>query len=406
MQKVIFVVCDGLSDRPITELGGKTPLEAAKKPNLNKLASKGMLGAMNTVDIGIRPGSDTSHLALFGYDPMIYYSGRGPFEAAGIGMDLKEGDVAFRANMGTVDDNLVVIDRRAGRIDSTELFAKLLNKTKIDDVTFYLKAGTGHRLGLVMSGPNLSPKISDCDPHDIGKKIKKAEPKNGSKEEKHTAEVLNKFLEYSYKKIKDLPLNKERIKKLLPPANYILVRGPGGVPKIPSFKEKYGLSACCIAGAGLYRGIAKVLGMEIVKVPGATGKPDSNLENKVKAVIHELKNFDFIFLHIKGADTLGEDGNYLGKKMFIEKIDKAVKPLIKLKNVLIIITADHSTPCALKKHSADDVPVLICGEGVRSDDLTIFDERTCYRGRLGHIKGLNLMPIIIDLMGLAELFGA
>lgn len=406
MQKVVFIVCDGLSDRPIPELGRKTPLEAAYKPNLDKLASQGILGAMNTIDIGVRPGSDVSHLALFGYDPLIYYSGRGPFEAAGIDMDLKEGDVCFRANMGTVDENLIVIDRRAGRIESTEPFVKVLNETKIDDVLFLLKAGTGHRLGLVMRGLNLSPKITDCDPHKTGEKVKKATPKDNSQEAKKTALILNKFLDYAYKKIKDLPINKERVKKLLPPANYILVRGAGILPKYPSFKEKYGLNACCIAGAGLYRGIAKVLGMKIIKVAGATGKPDTNLDAKIKAVIKELKNFDFVFLHIKGTDTLGEDGDFIGKKLFIEKIDKALAPLLKLKECLIVVTADHSTPCALKAHSADDVPVLICGEGVRSDDIKTFNERTCHQGRLGHIKGLNLMPIIIDLMGLAELFGA
>lgn len=406
MRKVIFIVCDGLSDRPIPDLGYKTPLEAANKLNLDKLAKRGILGAMNTVDIGVRPGSDTSHLALFGYDPNVYYSGRGPFEAAGIGMDLKEGDVAFRANMGTVDENLVVIDRRAGRIDDTEPFVSILNGTKIEDVTFYLKAGTGHRLGLIMRGNGLSPKITDSDPHEVGVKVKKALPKDNSKEAKKTAEILNRFLDYAYKKIKDLPVNKERIKNLKPPANYILVRGAGSLPHFPSFKERYGLKACCIAGAGLYRGIAKVLGMDIIKVAGATGKPDSKIENKIKEAIKLLKSYDFIFVHIKGADTLGEDGNFLGKKLFIEKIDKAVAPLLKLKDTLIVITADHSTPCLLKKHSADDVPVLIVGEDVRSDDLTTFDERTCHKGRLGHIKGLNLMPIIIDLMGLAELFGA
>lgn len=406
MQKVLFIVCDGLSDRPIRELGSKTPLEAAIKPNLDKLATKGMLGAMNTVDVGIRPGSDTSHLAIFGYDPTVYYSGRGPYEAAGIDMDLKEGDVAFRANMGTVDENLLVIDRRAGRIDSTEEFAKLLDKTVIDGVTFYLKPGTGHRVGLVMKGKGLSPKITDPDPHEVGKKVKLAQAINGSKEAKHTAEVLNKFLNLAYKKIKDLPINKERIKKLLPPANYILVRGAGGIPSMPNFKDKYGLNACCIAGAGLYRGIAKILGMTIIKVPGATGKPNSNLDAKVQASLQALKTYNFIFLHIKAADSLGEDGNYMGKKLFIEKIDKALAPFTDLKDVLIVITADHTTSSALKRHTADDVPLLIVGEGIRTDHLKTFDERTCYQGRIGHIRGLNLMPIIIDLMGLAELFGA
>lgn len=406
MDKVIFIVCDGLGDRPIPEFDRKTPLEAANTPNLDRLARGGISGAMDTVDIGVRPGSDTAHLALLGYDPHVYYTGRGPFEAAGIGMEVRPGDVCFRVNMGTVDENLVVVDRRAGRIDDTSEFAKLFDGTVIDGVTFLLKKGTGHRVGLVIRGEGLSDKITDCDPHVEGGKIYQAKPKDGSDEARFTAEVLNKFLTESHRKLKNLSINKKREREGKPPANYFLVRGAGVLPELPSFKDKYGLEAICISGAGLYKGVGRLLGMATPTVDGATGKPDSRLGNKIKKVIEEFRNYDFFFVHFKGADTLGEDGDYQGKKKFIEEIDRAIAPLFDLKDCLIVVTADHSTPCSLKAHSADDVPVTIHGKNVRDDDVKHFNERECAKGRLGHIKGLNLMPIIIDLMGLAELFGA
>jgi 2,3-bisphosphoglycerate-independent phosphoglycerate mutase len=406
MEKVIFIVCDGLSDRPIPELGRKTPLEAASTPNLDRLVKEGISGVMNTIEIGVRPGSDVAHLSLFGYDPNVYYTGRGPYEVAGVGMDLKEGDVAFRANMGTVDENMVVLDRRAGRIDSTEEFEKLFNGTIIDGVEFQLKKGTGHRIGLLIRGKGISDKISDGDPHKINVKIHEILPLDSSDEAKFTAGVLNKFLKQTHEVLKELASNKERKKNNLPEANYILIRGPGKLPKLPSFKEKYGLDAVCIAGAGLYKGIARILGMDVLDVEGATGKPDTNIHNKIKKVIENFDKYNFFFVHIKAADSLGEDGNYQGKMEFIEKIDKALPPLFSLKNTLIVVTADHTTACTLKAHTADDVPLVIHGAEVRDDDVEMFGERSCAKGRLGHIRGLNLMPIIIDLMGLAQLFGA
>ena len=406
MEKVIFIVCDGLSDRPILELGRKTPLEAANTPNLDRLTKEGISGVMNTVEIGIRPGSDVAHLSLFGYDPNVYYTGRGPYEVAGVGMNLKKGDVAFRANMGTVGKNLIVVDRRAGRIDSTKEYELLFNHTKIDGVEFLLKQSTGHRIGLLMRGKGLSDKISDSDPHKVGEKIKEIKPLDLSEETAFTANVLNKFLRLTHQKLKNLPSNRERKKQGLPEANYILIRGAGKAPQLPSFYDKYGLKAACVAGAGLYKGIARILGMKILEAEGATGKPDTNVNNKIKKVIEEYNNFDFFFVHIKGADPLAEDGNWQGKKEFIEKIDRALSPLFDLKNALIVVTADHTTACTLKAHTADDVPVVIHGAEVRDDDVETFGERSCAKGRLGHIKGLNLMPIIIDLMGLAQIFGA
>lgn len=406
MEKVIFIVCDGISDRPIAEFDRKTPLEAAFTPNLDQLTKRGISGVMHTIDIGIRPGSDVSHLALFGYDPLIYYTGRGPFEVAGLGMELKKGDVAFRVNAGTVDEKMLALDRRAGRIDDTTPLAEILNGTVIEEVEFLLKPGTGHRLGLIMRGKDLSGKISDADPHVSGVKVYQVKPLDESPEAKRTAKILNQFLEFAHHTLKEAVFNQRREKQGLLPANYLLVRGAGMTPKLPGFKEKYGLKACCLAGAGLYKGIGRLLGMKVVEVPGATGKTDSKIENKIKKALELIDRFDFFFIHFKAADTLAEDGDYQGKKEFIEKIDRAVKPLLDLKNALIVITADHSTACNLKAHTADDVPVTIISSNVRDDEVERFGERTCAKGRLGHLKGIQLMPIIIDLMGLAQLFGA
>lgn len=406
MNKAILIICDGLSDRPIDELGGKTPLEAARKPNLDYLATHGVNGLMHTIDIGVRPGSDVAHMSIFGYDPYKFYSGRGPFEVAGIGMDFKQGDIAFRGNFGTVNEMSTVTDRRAGRIDDTQELIKALSKTKVKNGQFILKKGVGHRVGVILRGKGLSASVSDNDPHLVGQKAQEVYPLDTRQESTKTAQLVNDFLLKAHEILSKHPLNLKRIQMGLPPANYLLLRGAGEIPKLIPFSEKYGLSAACIAGAGLYKGIAKMVGMKIIEVPGATGKVNSNLKAKIKAAIAALKIYDFIFIHIKAADSLAEDGNYLGKKEFIEKIDLALAPLLKLQHTFIVITADHSTSSALKIHTSDPVPVLIWGKGVRTDSVTTFGERAVASGKLGFIRGEHLMKIILDLMGKAPLFGA
>lgn len=410
MQKVIFIICDGMSDRPIKELGNKTPLEAASTPNLDKLAVDGISGMMNPVDFGVRPGSDTAHLSLFGYDPKKYYSGRGPFECAGINMALKPGDIALRANVATVDDNGLVIDRRAGRIESTQEVVDYLGEIEIDGVKILLKPGLSHRVGMILRGPNLSHKISNRDPKAVAVKPFLVEPLDQSQQARFTAEVLNKFAKATQEKLAEAEFNKERISQSKLAANAILFRGAGVLPEnIPSFEEKYNLKAAVIAGGPLYQGIGRVLGMDVIKFPQElkiTGKPDSNISAKIEKAIELTKDYDFIFVHIKGADTLAEDGNYQGKTEFIEKIDKALAPLSAINDFLIIITSDHTTSSQLKIHTADPVPLTIKGDGVRTDDLNAYSERECAKGRLGTIQGKNLMPIIIDLLGMAEMYGA
>lgn len=406
MNQVLLVVIDGLSDRPIRKLANLTPLEAAKKPNLNTLAKRGIQGLMHTISPGVRPGSDVAHLSLLSYNPYKYYPGRGPFEAAGLGMDFKVGDLAFRGNFATVSRNLTILNRRAGRIDKTEELVKLLNGIKIDTYQFFLKKGVGHRVAVILRGKNLNEKVTDTDPHFEGKKVLTTRPKISDQNAKKTAKVINQFTKKCYEILDGAPLNKKRRMTGLPPANIILLRGAGKFTKIPSFKEKTGFSSAMIAGGGLYKGIGKFLKMRVLEVKGATGTPETNLKEKVKKALWALSHFDFVFLHIKGTDSLAEDGNYLGKKKFIEKIDKAIKPLLSLKETLIVLTSDHSTSSSLRIHTADPVPLLIVGEEIRTDETVSFDERSASTGRLGHIRGEELMPIIKDQLGRAPLMGA
>ncbi len=401
--KILLIIIDGLGDRPISQLGNKTPLEAAKTPNLDRLVQDGISGLMEPfLFLGQKkPESDTSHLAVFGYDPKIFYLGRGPYEAAGIGINLKEGDLALRANFGTCDENLKIIDRRAGRIEETQPLIESLSGQEIDGIKFLIKKSYGHRAVLVLRGKNLSADISDGDPHKVGEIVFKIFPflsgKCGQKERKKaqfTAKILNKFLEKSHQILKNHPLNKKRAKNGQLPANYLLVRGAGFFKKTPSFKEEYGLKACCIAGGALYKGIAKILRMNLVTVKGANGLVNTNLKGKILSAKKALGKYDFVFLHIKAADSLAEDGNFLGKKAFIERIDRTFKPLFGFKNTLIVVTADHSTCSDLKGHCLESVPVLIFG--AEKDTIKRFSEKACRKGKLGLFSQLKLMSKILE----------
>jgi len=406
MNKAMLIVMDGLGDRPIKELGNLTPLEAAHTPNMDALAGRGVCGMMNALGVAMRPGSDTSHLAIMGYDIDRYYTGRGTIEVSGLGMDLEPGDVALRGNLGTVDDNLVVIDRRAGRITDTGPFVKDLDGLTYEGVTLKVQPGTGHRAGIILRGPGLSSRISDNDPHEVGVKIHDAHPLDDTPEAAFTARVLNHLLAQAHRILKDHPLNKERLAQGKPAANYLLGRGAGYYKKIEKFQDRYGLKACTVAGGGLYKGIGAFTGMDILPVPGATGLPNTDIAAKFKVALAALAGeYDFAFVHIKAADTFGEDGDFLGKKAFIERVDEAFA-LLWDAPCLLAVTADHSTPCALKRHSGDPVPLMMIGDGlVRPDHVAQFGERPCARGALGRLTGLQIMPEIINLLGLSKLIG-
>jgi len=407
IEKILIVISDGLGDRPIKELDNKTPLEAADTKHLDRLASGSECGLMYTLGRGFVPGSDTAHLAIMGYERDKYYFGRGPIEVAGLGLELRHGDVALRGNMGTVDENMMIVDRRAGRIRDTAPFTQALDGMEVDGVTFIVKPGTAHRAGVIMRGEGLSDAVIDADPHKPDMPIREVTATNDSKEARRTADVLNKFLAKAHEVLKGHPENKIRIEGGEPAANYLLVRGAGQYGEVPDFKERYNLSSCCVAGGGLYKGIGAYLGMKVIDVPGATALPDTDIEAKFKTALKKLNEFDFVFTHVKAADSLGEDGNFEGKRDFIAKIDGAAKLLLDLPDTtLLIFTADHSTPCMQKSHSGDPVPIMFRGAGVRIDAVTQFGERACAGGGLGIIDGRDVMPQVMNLMNRLPLVGA
>ena len=406
--KILLIVIDGLGDRPIPQLGNKTPLEAAKTPNLDYLAENGICGLISPYLQNKKPPtSEDTHLALFGYDPKIYNPGRGVLEVMGIGMEILAGDVCLRGNFATVDEKIKIIDRRAGRIEETTDLIQAIGGIEIEGVKFLIGKGVSHRIGMVMRPCldavlslgkrilDLSPKISDGDPKITGVRPRQIRPLNSSKEAKFTARILNQFLAKTHSILKDHPLNKKRERQGENPANYILVRGAGSFKKIQNFYNKYKLKAGCIAGGTLYKGIGKYLGMDLIEVKGSTGLPNTDLQGKLLAAKKAFKNHDFIYCHIKAPDNLAEDGDFQGKRDFIEKIDKNLKPLLSLKNVLIVVTADHSTCCGLKRHCSEPIPLLIYGQG--QDSVKEFSERACKEGKLGKIKQLDLMKKILAL---------
>lgn len=405
--KILIIICDGIGDRPLAELKNKTPLQYAKKDNFDWFARKGICGIMDPIDVGIRPGSDTSHLSLLGYNPNDVYTGRGPFEAAGLDVDIQAGDIAFRCNFVTLDKKLRVIDRRAGRIrDGTHELAKSLDNMEINGVKILFKEGVEHRGVLVFRGKNLSPYVTDTDPHAEGVVIHKAKPL--AEDASFTASVLNKFVDGSYQILKRHEVNVKRMSEGKKPANMIVTRGAGIVPHIKDIKEKYGLQGACIAGIPLIKGICKMVGMDVIDVDGATGGVNTDITAKVKAVIKALRTYDFVFLNIKAPDVYGHDGDAFGKVKCIEKIDDSLSILKDdlEDEIIVALTSDHSTPVAVRDHSGDPVPIAIVGKGTRTDDVKNFDEISLAKGGLGRIKGLDLMPLLLDLANRSEKYGA
>jgi len=411
--KGIILIMDGLGDRPLKELDNKTPLQVANTPNMDKMAEKGINGIMDSIKPGIIPGSDTAHISILGYDPYEVYTGRGPFEASGVGFSVMPGDIAFRCNFSTSDENKIITDRRAGRIrEGAKEIVESLNKMIIEgyeDIKIIFKESTGHRAVLILRGEGLSDKVSDADPKKEGKSPKKVIATDGSKEAEKTADILNKLVEKSYEMIKDHPVNIKRIKNNEHPANIIIPRGAGAVPEVESLNDKYNIKSMCIAETGLIFGIAKFAGMDIVEVEGATGGVDTNLDNIIDAIIENVNKNDhnFFLINIDGADEAGHDGNLQGKVNFIEKVDNTIiNRLLDLKDCYIILTADHSTPISKMDHTADPVPMIIYGPGVRVDHVNQFNEIEAYKGGLCRIKGSDVMDILMDLMNNSKKFGA
>ncbi len=411
-KKAIIVIGDGMSDRPLKELGGFTPIEIARKPHMSQLAKEGECGIMDPIAPGIRAGSDTSHLAILGYDPYAYYTGRGAFEAAGIGLDVEKGDICFRCNFATVDENTFIVkDRRAGRIrEGTHLLAQAINGMEIEGVKIFFKESVEHRAGLVLRGEGLGHRVIDADPHQEGVKVHTVEAIDPSDiASQKTARIVNEFVKRSFEILRDHPLNKERKSQGLPPANIVLPRGAGTAPHIPSFEERYGLKGACIVEVGLLKGVGRYLKMDVIDVEGATGSLDTDEQAIARASLEALKNNDFVLCNVKAPDVAGHDGEPYKKIEAVEKIDRMLGTIlsgIAPHNTIIVLTADHSTPVIVKDHSGDPVPIVIWGEGVRTDEVNSYGERSCARGGLGRIRGLDIMNILTNLLSIQEKFGA
>lgn len=402
MKNVILLIMDGLGDRPNVELGNKTALQAAERPNLNRLASNGTTGLMSPVSFGVRAGSDTSHLSILGYDPLKYYTGRGPFEALGLGIELKPGDVAFRANYATVKGGKV-IDRRAGRVHDTDVLSADL-ETEIDGVRFIVKSGVEHRAAVVMRGDNLSDKITETDPHTVNSPpeyTRALEP-----EAEFTATVINKFLDRSRKILQDHEFNRKLNSDGKLPANEIMLRGAGKIPDIPPFQEKYSMRAACISGTPLIRGIAGLAGFTNLKVEGMNGRVDTNYKNIISAAVKALDTYDFILVNIKGTDIAGHDRKPELKKYVIEQVDSVIAPFLeRLDDTLIVVTGDHSTPCSYGDHTGDPVPVMFATNGIINDNVRYFDELSVSSGYY-KITSNDIMPIIMSYSDRAAKYGA
>jgi len=383
----------------------------AKKPNIDKLAKTGSIGLMHPIGPGVRPGSDVAHLALLGYDPYKYYTGRGGLEAVGAGITLSQSDVAFRCNFATVDDNMIVKDRRAGRAsEGKEDFAKTINEIKIraPNVSFEFVPTVAHRGVLILRGKGLSRRVSDTDPHTEGRAVQSSRPEDDHKESRLTAKILNEFTERSNLVLKDHPTNMKRVEKGVPPVNIVLSRGAGTIPPIKALTAKYSISAACIGVVPIVRGICRLAGMNPIVVQGATGGLDTDFLAKAKATIAAMEAYELVFLHIKAPDIASHNGDFEKKIWTIERIDEAMREVLEsldLNRHYIVLTSDHSTPVTVRDHSADPVPILIAGPDFDASEASSFSEKTAATGNLGRLLALHLIPILMNRLEKIEKFG-
>lgn len=391
--KLALVVLDGLGDLATKDQGYMTPLEAAQTPNLDKLTQDAAQGRIIPVAPGITPGSGPGHLGLFGYDPLEFEVGRGVIEALGLGVDLKAGDVAARANFCTLDAKGIVIDRRAGRIETAvcEELCDLLSKKikKVGDAEVMIKAGKGHRFVVIFRGKGLEGPLTDADPHREGAAIPSAEAVNAeSAKQKKTAKLVAEF----YKAALPLLAKKK-------PANGFLMRGIAHQPEIPSFQDRYKLKPACLAVYPMYKGLAQLVGMAKIEGP-------QTIREQFERYLAEYDKYDFFFIHYKYTDMHGEDGNFEAKKKAIEEFDAALPVLLQKRPDVLAITGDHSTPCPIKGHSWHPQPVLLTSAFSGSDKLDRFTETGANLGSLGVFEAKFLIRLMQANARMFDKFGA
>ncbi|MFM2095398.1 MAG: hypothetical protein RIS70_2522 [Planctomycetota bacterium] len=385
--KIVMLVADGLGGLPMTP-GGKTELESANTPQLDALATQSVQGASIPVLPGISPGSGPGHLGLFGYDPLTYLIGRGALEATGIGFELKQGDVAARGNFCTLAADGTISDRRAGRISSEESapLAIRLRQVKIPGIEVFVEPVKEHRFVVVFRGEGLHGSIKDTDPQATG--VPPLAPKATDAASEKAAGVAAEFC----RQAQQLLAGESK-------ANGLTLRGFSGRPELPTYREVYGLRAAAIAVYPMYKGLARLVGMDIV------GKAQT-LDQQIEVLAKEWNNYDFFFLHFKYTDSTGEDGNFAAKVARVEELDAAIPKIKALQPTVLIVTGDHSTPSYLKSHSWHPVPTLLWSDCCRPDGQTAFNESTCIRGGLGHFQAKYLMSLALANAGRLGKYGA
>ena len=398
--KYLLIVGDGMADYPVPELDNKTPLQVANKPNMDMIAAKGCSGLLRTVPEGLTPGSGTAILSVLGYDPRRFYTGRGPFEAASKSIQLDENDVAFRCNLITEKDGILV-DYSADHITNSES-AKLIesvkeNFEKSGEVEFF--AGLSYRHFLILRNYPHSKIIKCTLPHDaIGVEISKILPKANSEEAQSTATLLSKMILDSKKVLDNHPVNIARKESGKRPGNMIWPWGGGRKPHMPTFKEKFGVKAAVISAVDLVKGIGVYAGMKIIDVPGATGLYDTNYEGKADFALEALEDHDMVFVHVEAPDEAGHSRDYEQKVKAIEDLDRRLigRILDGLKGECVVaVLPDHPTPIKIGTHTRDPVPFAIYSPSVKSDGVKKFDEFSVKKGRFGLIEGESFMSIFL-----------
>jgi 2,3-bisphosphoglycerate-independent phosphoglycerate mutase len=422
--KLIYIAIDGMGDLPIAELGNRTPLEVAKTPNMDFLANNGKTGLMYTVRRGVAPESDVAVISLLGYDPFEYSTGRGIIEAVGAGLNVKDGNLALRCNFATLGEDKTIIDRRVRRTltteEATELSAAANQEITLESCPsiFEFKNTLGHRAVLVLKSKEkcLSSKITNSDPaytyvNGIGVAtpnvemiLKESTPLDDSEEARNSANLVNEFIEKTHELWENHAVNKKRAAEGKLKANCVLTRDAGSqLPKFFNINERYNVNFAALVDMQAERGIAHLAGMQATLLPPPSGDLEKDCEIRVKKLLEVLPNHDCFYIHLKGPDEPGHDGNCYRKTDIITAIDQhffgRLLKEISLKDHIFCVTSDHATPCDLKVHSDTPVPLLISGGNVTDESVGKFSERNCENGSLGVIEhGCELMPKLMGLL--------
>lgn len=392
--KYVILVPDGAADIPLKEIGGKTPLEIANTPNLDFIARNGIVGRVKTIPDGAGAGSDVASLSLLGYDPLKYYTGRGPLEAAYHGISLVGEDIAFRCNLVTAEDEILK-DYSAGHISSDEaavLIGELDTKLGSKDIRFYPGVGYRHLMILKKGG---SPKTQCFPPHDvIGKPIKDILPQGEG------AELLRELIEESRSILEGSEINQERKRQGKNPANMIWLWGQGRAPKLPTFKEKFGLTGAVISAVDVIKGIGFYAGLKIAQVEGATGYFDTNYEGKAEKALEILETDDFVFVHVEAPDEAGHMGDLEAKVKALEDFDQRLVRIIieglrDYRHYRVLVSPDHATPIAQKSHGVDPVPFAIYSSRNLKNEITSFNEASAQKSSLFVEEGYKLINMFI-----------